>query len=240
MTGRDRLIVAVLGMLAVVAAAWFLAVAPKRQQADNLAKQVAAAQRQRDDVSRQAQGAAAARHSYDTDAAALATLGEALPTDDQTASLLYQLDAAAGRSRVQLKSITPSSGTAAAPATPAVTTTSLPAGVAEVPVSLTFEGRYADFERFLRKVRSYTDVRGKRIAVRGRLLNVKSVQLTVLPSKAGQISATVDASVYVVSATAPSTATAGTPAPGTSASTPAPASGSPVPPTTPAAIGAGG
>ena len=168
----------------------------------------------------------AAQRSYGEDAAAVATLGKALPTDDQTASLLYQLDAAAGRSHVVLKSIAPSGATTAATAT-------LPVGVTEVSLALTFAGRFADLQRFLARVRDATSVHGDAVRVRGRLLAVKTLQMTTDTAHPGRVEANLEAAAYLATAAPPA-------APAASGAPPVSSTASAAPPTQAAMIGAGG
>jgi hypothetical protein len=116
MTARDRLAGAVVGAVVLLAAFWFLVLAPKRKDAQALGAKVAQAQ-QRLDTARQAAAAgSAARGRYDADYAAVARLGKAVPADDDVASLVYQLDHAANGTHIDFRSIALSSSGSPAPA----------------------------------------------------------------------------------------------------------------------------
>lgn len=244
MTTRDRTMLLVVALVAIVGGFWMLVLAPRREEAARLSDQVAAARTelaQANELAAQAaRPAAALRDPQGT----LARLGQALPADDQMASLIYQLQDAAGRSKVRFGSIQPSgangapAGSAPSPASAAAPgTVPGPAGVSQLPLQLVFDGRYADLERFLRRVHGFTSVRGDTIRVHGRLLSVQGVQLAAAPSGFPHIRATITATAYqapVAAPPAPAPAPAGTPADST-----APA-GSAAPPTTPAVVGAAG
>jgi Tfp pilus assembly protein PilO len=229
------MLVSALAALAVLAGFWFAVLAPKRTEAGRLDQEVATAQRELDDATRMSADAAAAQRSYSEDTAAVASLGKALPEDDQTASLLYQLDAAAGRSNVELKSISPGGAAPVAGALPAA----LPPGVTEMSLALSFEGRFADLQRFLARVQSSATVRGEQVRVHGRLLSVQGFQLNADGARPGRVQATVTASAYIASAVAaapPAAAGAAPEAVAPSADTGAPAA----PPTQAAMVGVSG
>jgi type II secretory pathway pseudopilin PulG len=129
MTGRDRMILVVLCVAAVLVAPWLLVVSPKRSEASKLQSQVTAAQSQLAKVRSEASQAAAARGSYASSYATLVRLGEAVPTDDNTPSLIYQLQSAASAAHVDFQSLTFNAGQAASssappPAAPAASSSS--------------------------------------------------------------------------------------------------------------------
>lgn len=235
MSPRDRMLIMVLACAAVLGGTWFGLVGPKRAESRDLAAQIEAADAELATATEQTRAAQAAQESFGADTAAVATLGKAVPDDDQTASLLYQLDAAAGDSHVELTSITPGSAAAADPTAAASPSAgALPAGVTEVSLSMTFSGRFADLQRFLRRAHGSTSVHGDDVRVRGRLLSIRNVQLT--PVEGGRVTATVQAAAYMA---APAAAAPATPAGG---EPPAPqeSTAATQPPTQPAMIGAGG
>lgn len=230
MSGRDRILVMVVAFGVIAAGVWFGLVAPKRGESADLASQLDAARAELAQATEQTSQAEAAQKRFGEDVAAVATLGKAVPEDDQTASLLYQLDTAAGRSDVELTSIAPA-GAAAPGTTPSAPTAGLPAGVTEYGLTLIFKGRFADLQAFLRRAHGNTTVRGDDIRVRGRLLSIDGVQLT--PGEDGRVEATVTAKAFMASPPADTAAAPpAAPAPDTTAAA--------APPTQPAMIGAGG
>jgi Tfp pilus assembly protein PilO len=226
MTARDRILVAVMGVAVVLGGFWFMALGPKRAESSKIRTEVTAVRAQLAEATSRTAQAEEAQRSYGADSAAVAKLGKAVPADEQTDALLYQLDAAAGRSHVQLKSISPS---VVDPSVAGVST--LPAGVTELSLSLSFEGRFADLQRFLRRVQSAATVEGDAIRVRGRLLTIKGVTLTPDP-QTGRVQAVVTAAAYAAAPAAPPATSAAPAAPPATASTAAP--------TQPAMIGAPG
>jgi Tfp pilus assembly protein PilO len=225
MTGRDRMVIVVLAVAAVLAGAWFGLVGPRRAEVSDLHQQIAAARQQRDAAVAQAAVGLAAKRAYATNAASLAELGKAVPSQDDTAALLYELQDAAGHSRVNLTSVAPGAASAALP----TVATAGSGPVASLPITVSFEGNYPELQRFLRRVEDFASIRGDTIAVRGRLVTVQSIQMT-RPDGADAVKATISATTYTTpAAVAPSSATSVS---GTSSTAAAPTT----PPTAPAAV----
>jgi Tfp pilus assembly protein PilO len=194
--------VAVLAVLAV-GGYWKLALAPKRAAAADLAKQVAAA----DTQLAQSRGLLAsyegAQGQYKTNFASVVRLGKAVPSDDDTRSLLVQLDAAAKRSGAQFSSldVTGASGATSAGATTGtpVAPGAISAGsYSEMPFTLTFAGDFGTLQSFLGRLQRFVTLNGDRILVNGRLMRVTSID--VEPGQNGwpALSAKVTASTYIV------------------------------------------
>jgi hypothetical protein len=120
MTKRDRIVIGVVACMVAVAGFWFLALKPKRADLSAATAKVADAQTRLTDANQVLASATKARASFDTDYATIARLGKAVPDDDDAASLVYQLEAAARKAGIDFRSLTVGGGTAAAtPATPA-------------------------------------------------------------------------------------------------------------------------
>jgi type II secretory pathway pseudopilin PulG len=134
-TARDRLVVAIVCTLAALAGAWLLIIQPKRSQASSLGKQVSAAQAQLQSVQAQVAQGTAARASFARSYTQLARLGEAVPSDDNVPSLIYQLQGAANATGVDFHSLVlqPASSTSA----PATTTTPSTSGSSTTPAGST-------------------------------------------------------------------------------------------------------
>lgn len=259
MTPRDRTVVVVLAVAAVLAAVWFGVVSPRRAELGQLRQQDSQARTLRDTAVSQAAAGLAAKKTYAKNLAALAELGKAVPATDDTASLLYQLQDAAGHAKVTLTAVTPGGAApgvtpaAPAPVTPAPATaapatgaTAAPAtgaaapaaataapGAQAVPISLTFQGSYVDLQAFLRRIERFATLRHEAIAVRGRLVAVNSIDLTTQPG-ARLVSAIISATAYTAAAPSPATGAV-------SPIAPTATTGSVTPPTASAAVlGAGG
>jgi type II secretory pathway pseudopilin PulG len=242
-TARDRTVLIVVGLLAVLGGFWFLAIGPKRKEAADVSTQVTAAQTRLDAAQASAASAQAARKRYNDDYATVARLGKAVPVDDDMPSLVYQLESTAHANHVDFRSIkltstgTPASaptGAAAAVAsatgntsatgsTPASTVTSaLPpgatvgtAGFPTMPFSFDFNGSFFHMQRFLKALDGLTTVQGKSINVKGRLLTVDGVSLKASAKGFPDVDATVVVTAYLLPADEGLTAGAA-PAPGTS------------------------
>ncbi len=228
MTARDRTVLIVVGLVALLGGFWFLAIGPKRKEASDVAAQVTAAQTRLDAAQASASSADAARKQYSTDYAMVARLGKAVPVDDDMPSLVYQLSHTAKVNHVDFRSIklTSSGGGAAAPtgvaaavasangntsassSTPAATVApALPpgavvgtAGFPTMPFSFNFTGKFANLQRFLKAIDGLTAVQGKTINVKGRLLTVDGVGLKAGPKGFPDVDATVAVTAYLLPA----------------------------------------
>ncbi len=232
-------------LVALAAAAWFLLIAPKREEAARVAAQVAAADAELADLQAKVADYTKARDRYPTDVATVTRLGKAVPADDDTGSLMVQLDSASRRSGVDFSSIqitgdaagaAPAAGDAANQAvTPGAT---IPGAVvvpgsdvSTMPFTFAFNGDYFGLSSFLARLQRFVTLRNERISVNGRLLRVESISLK--PGERGfpHITAQVKASSFLAPAAKPTAAGGATPAPaagGTTntaggGSTPAPA-----------------
>lgn len=125
LTGRDKKLLVVLGILALLAAYWLLALQPKREEVSRLNKQVAAKKSDIEAAKMEITTAEAAKTSYASDYSTVVRLGEAIPKDDDIPSLLVQLDSLAGDyvdfTKINIDKYPPSlltPSTAGAPAAP--------------------------------------------------------------------------------------------------------------------------
>ena len=115
MSRRNTMLLAAVAAVALVAAYWMLALAPKREQAAKLVDV------DHDQAGRAGGGPGRARDlragegGYKANYTLVARLGKAVPADDDVRSLLVQLNSAAGRSKVDFRTITVG-GRGAAPA----------------------------------------------------------------------------------------------------------------------------
>lgn len=128
MTASTRLIVSILVVAVLAIAFWMLALAPKREKADELSQQVETMKVTLAEAESTEREALAARHQFPADYRQLVVLGQAVPAGDETSSLLVELDRIAAKTHVKFESIElNASGEAAptpAPVAPAPTTPS--------------------------------------------------------------------------------------------------------------------
>jgi hypothetical protein len=110
---RDRKILLALIPLAVVAAYWFLVLAPKRQEATKIQDQLTQAQTERDTAVQKASGLTAAKRSFARDYATVIYVGKSIPDTVDMPSLLVQLDRAARGTGIDFTSVKTGDRTAA-------------------------------------------------------------------------------------------------------------------------------
>ncbi|UTI62554.1 hypothetical protein NBH00_14420 [Paraconexibacter antarcticus] len=123
MTTRDRTVAMVVALFAMVAAFWFLVLAPKRDDAASLKDQLSAVQTRLETAQQSAGAALQAKKTYADDYKVVTELGKAVPTDDDVPSLVYQLQTSSAKSHISFDSIKLTGGAApaAAPAAPVAT-----------------------------------------------------------------------------------------------------------------------
>jgi hypothetical protein len=170
-----------------------------------------------------------AERSYERLYATVAHLGKAVPADDDVQSLVVQLESAAAASKVNFNSIqvgTPVAATAGTTET-ATPATDLPPGAATVgsagfssmAFNLEFKGDFLRLSELFSRLERFVRVTNERIDVTGRLMRVESVSLAADGEDYRDLTATVNASTYLVPATEGLTAGATAQAPaGTTAS----------------------
>lgn len=192
-------IVAIVAVAAVAIAFWTLVLSPKREEADQLAKQAqsltAGIESARSEVAR----ATEARRTFPAAYHQLVELGQAVPSTDETPSLLVELTQIADESGVQFDNlqlegegegateatIPPVEGTgAASPSATEVASSLLPlgasvgsAGLAIMPYTLEFKGNFFEIGAFIGRIDSLVKG-GRHVAVDGRLLTINSFSLT--------------------------------------------------------------
>ena len=155
-----------------------LALAPKQVEAKELADKIAVAQAQLS----QTQGLIAtyegARDAYKNNYATVVRLGKAVPTDDDTRSLLVQLDTSAKRSGVGFDTINvPASAALRRPARPTTPGAVNVGAFSAQPFSLSFSGTFRTLGDFFSRLDRFVTLNGDTIDVRGRLMHVESIAL---------------------------------------------------------------
>jgi Tfp pilus assembly protein PilO len=245
MTTRDRIVIIVLAALAVVAAAWLLAVAPEREQAAKLSAQVTAARSELATAESSVSSARSAQAGYAAAYASLVSLGKAVPTGQEVPSLIYQLEQASNQKRVEFNSIT-SSGGAGSSSSGSSSASTATAGFTQMPFTFTFNGSFFDLYHLFQQLNGFTlRTASGALQVSGRLLTIQSVKLAPASSagagagqgSSSQLTGTITATAYVLPASQGLTggATAASPVGATQATSGAAPSSSA---TTPAVIGA--
>jgi hypothetical protein len=239
MTGRDRIVIVVLGALAVLAAAWLLVVSPEREKATKLGVEVSTAQTQLSTAESQVASARSAQAGYPTAYASLVKLGKAVPTSQEVPSLIYELAHSSNQKQVDFTSITTGGASGGSSGSSGAVPAAAAAGVIQMPFTFVFKGSFFDLYNLFQQLNRFTlHTSSGGLVVSGRLLTIQSAQLAPGTEQGanGQLTGTITATAYVLPGSQSLTggATAASPA-GVTQTTSSGASSSP---TTPAVIGA--
>jgi len=210
MTASRKILVTVLALAAVAGAFWYLALAPKQQEATRLQGEIDSARAQIDQTRQQVATLRQAEGSYAMNYASVARLGKAVPADDDMRSLIVQLDSAAKRSGVDFSSIELTSGGAgasqgtASPASQASTATLPPgatvgpAGLPTMPFSFEFDGSFFSLSDFFARLERFVKAKGQEVDVSGRLLAVDGFSLEPGEDGFPHVTAKIGATAYLV------------------------------------------
>ncbi|HUO75068.1 MAG TPA: type II secretion system protein GspM [Solirubrobacteraceae bacterium] len=212
MTTRDRIMIIVVGVIAAIAGAWFLVIQPKRQEAAKLGTQVQAVESQLSTARGELASGQAARAGFRRSYVSLVRLGEAVPADDNVASLIVQLQAAANATHVDFRDLTLDSSSGGGSTTISTSaaqsaTVSLPpgatvgpAGFPIEPFTFTFRGNFFHLSDFFGKIERFVVATNKRVSVSGRLMTLNAISLSAGPKGFPQITASISATTYLVPA----------------------------------------
>jgi Tfp pilus assembly protein PilO len=231
MTGRDRIVVMVIAVLAILGAGWMLVVSPERKTADQQSTQLAAAQATLASAEGSLSGARAAQSQYAAAYASVVSLGKAVPPGQEVSSLIYELSQATSSKHVDFASIVTGSGTSGSPGLPGATTaaaSTVAAGFTQMPFTFVFNGGFFDLEHLFQQLDHLTtrSVTGS-LEVSGRLLTIQSVKLAPMAEAKGAnggLSGTITATAYELPG-GQGIAGSATPSSPTGASAPAASSG---------------
>lgn len=222
MSARDRAVVAVIALVAAIVAPWLLVIQPKRDQASKLQSQINQVQNQLAGVRMQLAAGNQARQAFATSYSALIRLGEAVPTDDNTPSLIYQLQSAAKSTGVDFQSLTFNAGQGGASAASSNANLALskkqqaaaasvnspsalppgatigPAGFPIEPFTFTFQGNFFHLADFLQRLQKFVVANNQKLSVSGRLMTLNAITLS--PNTAGfpAMTATINATTYLL------------------------------------------
>jgi Tfp pilus assembly protein PilO len=246
MTSSNKtLLLGVAAAVVAIAAFYFLALGPKRDEVAKLDADIAAKATELEQARMTLSTYEQARGTYKENYATLVRLGKAVPADDDVRSLLVQLEATADRSGVDFQKLEVGGGaapttTGEAPAAAEGTLAKAPGTVdvaggalSAMPFNLTFNGGYFELQTFLARLERFVTVNNERLDATGRLLRLESVKLAPGPTGFPQMRAEIGAASYLVPAPE------AVPAAGAATATETPAASAGVPPTT-AATATGG
>lgn len=193
MKSTHGLIVAMLLIVGIAIAFWMLALGPKRDEATKLDAEVekleASLALHRSEVDRGEE----ARRQFPRDYERLVVIGKAVPSDDDTASLLVQVSRIAERNEIIFRDFKLNSAegseevaaTAPTGASPTEATAALlplgatigSTGLAVMPYTMTFEGNFFEIADFVEEVDQMVKTHNEEVAVDGRLVTLDGFSL---------------------------------------------------------------
>ncbi len=221
MTGRDRMVLMVVAVLAVLVGGWILVVSPERSKVSQQEAQVASARSELQGAQAQEANARAAEAGYRNAYAAVVNLGKAVPPLEEVPSLVYELDQISHQRDVDFNSISSGSGgTAGSPSSSAASSgaSATPAAFTQMPFTFIFKGSYFELAHLLGQIDDFARSAGQGsttiadtggVRVKGRLLTVQGVDIALESQGSsatggktgqGELTATITASAYVLPA----------------------------------------
>jgi Tfp pilus assembly protein PilO len=208
MSQSNRIIVAMLAVVALAIAFWMLLLSPKKEEVSKLDKQVVKQEQLLAAHQAEVQSGLAAQKAFPSAYRDLVVLGKATPADDDTASLIVQLSRISRESGVRFETfeLNPaSSGEAetpepvappapgetasfAAPTEVAASTMPIgasigPAGLAVMPYTLKFKGNFFNVADFIHGLDSLVRSNNEKVEVTGRLVTINGFKLSEDTSK---------------------------------------------------------
>lgn len=203
MSSSNRVIVAMLVVVALATAFWMLLLSPKKAEVGKLDNRIAKQEELLSIHQGEVQEGLAAEKAFPVAYRQLVVLGKAAPAEDETASLLVQLDHIAHTSKVHFKTfvLTPANSSEAEapeaalapvpgeeqslvpPTEVAASTMPLgaaigPAGLAVMPYELTFKGSFFHVADFIHGLDSLVKTNNEEVEVTGRLITISGFTLT--------------------------------------------------------------
>lgn len=191
-------IVAMLVAAALAIAFWVLLLSPKREEAAKLGEQTEQVESSLAQHRAEVASGEEARKRFPIDYQKLVVLGKAVPANDETASLLVQVNGIAKRSHVHFADLQLESSSGGAEEAPApssaggapVSATEAaasllplgasigPAGLAVMPYTLTFEGSFFQVADFIEGLDGMVKTKNEKVAVDGRLITIGGFTLS--------------------------------------------------------------
>ena len=205
---NNKIIVAMLAVAVLAIAFWMLLLSPKREEVSKLDKQVAQQEESLSVHQAEVQRGLEAEKAFPQEYQQLVVLGKAAPAEDDTASLLVQLNRIAGNSHVRFQTFVlegesgeaPEPSEAEAPSSEGETTSYPsptevaastlplgagigPAGLAVMPYKLTFAGSFFHTADFIHGLDSLVKSKNAEVEVTGRLITINNFTLTADEAK---------------------------------------------------------
>lgn len=199
MSARDKKLLMILAPLASFAIYWMVLLSPAMDRKADLEKPLTQAQTERDAAVAEAAELRSAKARYESDYREMVKLVRAIPQSVRVADLMRELSAAADGTGIQFNNITMGAGDDAAAeggqTAEASASVATAAGLEAVPVQLTFTGEFFGLAGLFHRVDRFVELANDDLSVRGRLIKIDSLSLQ--SSSFPDITATIDATVYM-------------------------------------------
>lgn len=220
MNSTNRALIAVVALAVLAFVFWSQVVSPKRDEVKKLGAQVEVAEASLAQHRSEIATGEEAKAEFAGDYQRLVVVGKAVPGDDESASLLVQVNRIAERAGGTFHDInlTASSGGEAPPAPPAesggepasateVAASLLPlgatigeAGLAVMPYDVTFEGSFFNVADFIKGLDELVETKNEKVTVDGRLVTIDGFSLEAAPNKGfPQLDASFSLTTYLTS-----------------------------------------
>jgi len=178
MSQPTKTALSVFALVIAAGAFWLLLIAPKREKADELSEQVAAARTSTAAAKQQAAQGLAAKRNFPRNYQQMVLLGKAVPADSGTASMLVQLNDIGRHNHTPFLGIELKTGEGEEGEEAESEVTSLsplgsgvgPAGLRSMPYDLNFEGGFFDAADFIEGVNGLVQTKQGRVYADGRLV----------------------------------------------------------------------
>ncbi len=197
MNHSNRAIAAAILVVLAAVIFWMMVLSPKREEASKLGTEVENIQASLTQHEAEIDAGEEAKEGFANSYKQLVVLGKATPADDETASLLVQVNHIAQQSKVRFSNLqldgsggssepeSAASTSGEEPATPTEATASLmplgaeigPAGLAVMPYSLTFSGTFFQLADFIHGLDQLVTTDDEAVTVDGRLLTINGFTL---------------------------------------------------------------
>lgn len=198
-SSSNKVILAMVAIAVLAAGFWMLLLTPEREEADKLGKQVETLEASLSSHEAEVQQALAAQEEFPRNYEELVVLGKAVPADDDTASLIVQVNRIAESAGVEFRDLklAATEGEAPPPVAPEeaagstasaspteVAASTLPlgasigsAGLAVMPYELTFDGEFFEVADFIQGLDSMVNTKSGQVSVDGRLFTISGFSL---------------------------------------------------------------
>jgi Tfp pilus assembly protein PilO len=194
MSARDRKLLMCFVPIAVFALYWLLLLNPALDRREGLQKPLEQAQSGRDTAVATADRMVQAKENYEKDYDELVKLSKAIPQSVAVSDLMRELNTAAAGMGIEFTNITMTPEPTDVVEQATSTSTSIEAtGLDEIPVQLTFDGRFFALADMFHSVQQFVQVADDRLEVHGRLIRIDdfSFDSAAFPNVTAQISATI-------------------------------------------------